>query len=62
MKAAAHWLILAAIVGACVVIERASTKIEHALIIAAYYQADNIGRINLPLDTIFPERYIRGDE
>ena len=52
-----HWLILAAILGAGVVIERASSKLEHALIVSAYYQAtEPWGTNRLPLPVVFPGR------
>ena len=53
-----HWLILAAIVGACITLERASSKIEHAIIVSGYYQSRSGGRL-LPLQVALPDRYVR---
>ena len=51
----AHWLIIAALVAVGFTIERASSKIEHALIVSAYYLADKSPR--LPLEIVLPGRY-----
>ena len=60
---AGHWVALVAIAAAVLVAERAGDKLEHAIIIASYYEGVAGKTQNrLALESVFPFRYSGGHD